>query len=913
MAALAASLLVVVPAGSAADDELIKLSWETPNPGQDISWVEISPDGQHVVFLADRDGDGDDDLWSVPIGGGPILQLNDSGVAGSTIDGFLIDPTSTRVVYRGDLKKLDSDEVFSAPIDAEGGEVRLSHPPLFDNYAVNHYQVTPDGSAVVYDGNLTSKQATTLYSAPIDASGGQVALSSSLGNSDADVFEVHVTSDSSRVVYTADMAEIDRREVFSAPIGQAGQQIQLSSTGASTNTATNLRLTPDGRTAVYLVGDFVQKIPRTAPVDVSGEQEAIGGAIPEDGTFRVLSVTPDGSNMLFQLRESGADPFQLYSTSFATPDERVRLSTTTTGENVSGVTITPDSARVVYGGNLTGPDVRLYSALVGVAGGQQVLTSSDAIASIFATQVSPDSSRFIFQAAPSGGSFQLFSVPVSGEHSESQISDPDLDEAYDVFRISPDSRRVVYRGTRDGVVRILSVPLEGGPSTFVTDMPVAGGGPGEQFRITHDGTRVVFSGDIEVDGRQELWVTNRGQLVPRPVSGLAAHDVTATSAVVEWAPGNPLEQVTSYTWTLDPPANAAPARRPAATTSDTSVALGGLTPGTRYVATVTAINEAGASTSAEVAFTTTAPGGVHRLSGDDRFETAVAVALDRFDPADVDTVYLAVGSNFPDALTGGPLAAQDGAPILLVRTESLPEVVGSALGTLGPSRVVAFGGTAAISDAVLAAAGAAAGAGVATDRIAGLNRYETAAAIAAALDTTGVTSAFLATGANFPDALAGGPATGGAPILLASSSGLPDATAGALAALGPDVVVGLGGAAAVSDETLAAAAAAAGGGAGTDRLFGPDRFTTATQIAGTLSGVDTAYVAVGTNFPDALAAGSAAFGEGAPIVLTRTDALPETTTAYLDGIVGLRRIVVLGGAGAVAPDVAATLESLLDT
>ena len=47
-------------------------------------------------------------------------------------------------------------------------------------------------------------------------------------------------------------------------------------------------------------------------------------------------------------------------------------------------------------------------------------------------------------------------------------------------------------------------------------------------------------------------------------------------------------------------------------------------------------------------------------------------------------------------------------------------------------------------------------------------------------------------------------------------------------------------------------------------------------------------------------------------MLTRTDALPDTTTAYLDGIVGLRRIVVLGGVGAISDAVAAELATLID-
>ncbi len=301
--------------------------------------------------------------------------------------------------------------------------------------------------------------------------------------------------------------------------------------------------------------------------------------------------------------------------------------------------------------------------------------------------------------------------------------------------------------------------------------------------------------------------------------------------------------------------------------------------------------------------------GLVRLAGDDRYETAVAVALDRFDPDDVDTVYLATGLDFPDALAGVPLAAIEGAPILLTRPDALPDVVADAIETLGPTTVVALGGTAAVSAAVLEAAGDLVAA--TTERLSGADRFATAAAIADAMPSVGIDTVYLATGLDFPDALAGGPVTNGAPILLTRPDRLPDATAAVLAARTPATVVALGGTAVVSETVLAEAAAAADE-ATAERLQGTDRFETATVIAETLGEVGSVYVAVGSNFPDALSAGPAAAADGAPIVLTRTGALPAVTTAYLDGLTALRRITVLGGRGVIGADVEAALGALLD-
>jgi hypothetical protein len=95
-----------------------------------------------------------------------------------------------------------------------------------------------------------------------------------------------------------------------------------------------------------------------------------------------------------------------------------------------------------------------------------------------------------------------------------------------------------------------------------------------------------------------------------------------------------------------------------------------------------------------------------------------------------DTVYIATGTNFPDALGAGSVAALDNAPILLVRTDSIPPATQAELDRLQPSRIVIVGGTGVVSDTV--ATELLALPYVATvERMSGLDRYATAAAISA--------------------------------------------------------------------------------------------------------------------------------------------------------------------------------------
>ncbi|HET9518807.1 MAG TPA: cell wall-binding repeat-containing protein, partial [Actinoplanes sp.] len=79
-------------------------------------------------------------------------------------------------------------------------------------------------------------------------------------------------------------------------------------------------------------------------------------------------------------------------------------------------------------------------------------------------------------------------------------------------------------------------------------------------------------------------------------------------------------------------------------------------------------------------------------------------------------------------------------------------------------------------------------------RHAGADRYATAAAISAANYAPGVAVAYVATGANFPDALAGAAVAGnlGGPLLLVTRDTIPAATAAELARLAPKRIVILG-------------------------------------------------------------------------------------------------------------------------
>ena len=92
-----------------------------------------------------------------------------------------------------------------------------------------------------------------------------------------------------------------------------------------------------------------------------------------------------------------------------------------------------------------------------------------------------------------------------------------------------------------------------------------------------------------------------------------------------------------------------------------------------------------------------------RLAGADRYATSLALVQDGFPTGPVDTVFLATGNAFPDALSTAPAASVAGDPLLLTPSDRLLDAAAAEIRHLAPAHVVIVGGTAAVSAAVATA------------------------------------------------------------------------------------------------------------------------------------------------------------------------------------------------------------------
>jgi len=336
---------------------------------------------------------------------------------------------------------------------------------------------------------------------------------------------------------------------------------------------------------------------------------------------------------------------------------------------------------------------------------------------------------------------------------------------------------------------------------------------------------------------------------------------------------------------------------------------------------------------------------VYRIAGSDRIATAIKAAQTKLawgqhkvgnaNFVNGCNVILARDDDFADALVSGPLADVRNAPILVNPTAALDARVAAEIGILagqchaGPGigngagaqfKVTIVGGINAISDGVANALLGQWGPG-SVERLQGIDRYATSLTVAhetvAMLHNHGIhnMNVILATGTNWPDALAAGPAATSHKgiVLLTRGTDMDADTTAYLKQIATEVW-----------WTSAPTVYAAGGPAAAAlpdaiSFVGNDRYQTASMLADAFfqflpSGnrIHNVGVASGENYADAVIAGGFMANSDGPLLLTHKSTLPDVTAAYLSSQRDwVNNAFVFGGLGVVDPGVADQVSAAL--
>lgn len=289
-----------------------------------------------------------------------------------------------------------------------------------------------------------------------------------------------------------------------------------------------------------------------------------------------------------------------------------------------------------------------------------------------------------------------------------------------------------------------------------------------------------------------------------------------------------------------------------------------------------------------------------REAGNDRYETAVSIANELKSVKGVgqfDTIYVASGNDYPDALGGSYLAAQSNAPILIVNEARESDIIAYIQNNLTPGgKVVLLGGEAVVSEEFKSEVEKFAQ----VERLSGLNRYLTNIETLSKLGAGSSKNLIVCTGDNYADCLSASASPN--PIMIVGSS-LTDEQKAYLSTAGYNNIYILGGPTIVSRDVETELETYISGSI--TRIAGSNRYETARLVAMNtdLSGSDTKTtmcVACGSDFPDGLTGGPLAQATNAALLLADNSYTTKARLYVLDKGVDIQKCYVFGGQGVLS-------------
>lgn len=293
-----------------------------------------------------------------------------------------------------------------------------------------------------------------------------------------------------------------------------------------------------------------------------------------------------------------------------------------------------------------------------------------------------------------------------------------------------------------------------------------------------------------------------------------------------------------------------------------------------------------------------------RIAGQNRYESAAQISREQFTNAK--KVIVVNSQKYADALSATTLS--DGRySILYTEKDSLPTATRNEIQRLNPIEVYLLGGKQSISDGIENILKKYANK---VTRIAGKDRYETSAKVAAMSNKKNIV---IASGENFSDPLYASSYaySNNAKILLSSGKTLSRETRDYLlrnkSKIGNVTVVG--GGKSISSSTVRYIQSVTGKNVG--RISGRNRYEGSVKVANSMN-KSKVFIASGEDFADALAISPLAQKLKAPILLSAKGKLDTSVIAFLNNFKNsIKDVFIVGGYRTIDNNVYGTVQNVL--
>lgn len=314
----------------------------------------ISSDGTRVVFRTENVGLNHALKSSLVATPGAPLTINST----FPTDEFprkvvLVDtPSGPRVVFAGEMVTPGTMELFSAPIDSTGNQIKLNTTPVaggaVDNTTLTQFEVTGDGSTVVFVGDLETDGVKSIYRASTTAAGTQTGLSSALHGT-PDILGSIVAASSNRALYLGDMLQDNVFVVFEAATTGPPNQQPVYYPTAQYFGIREVSMTPDENYVVFrgtLTSAGVNDL-YSAPSSFLFAPRRVTQLLATEDVDE-YKISPDSSFIVYVQKSALSFNETLWAVSSTGQYAPVQIGPVPSGQVITGFQIKPDNSGVVY-------------------------------------------------------------------------------------------------------------------------------------------------------------------------------------------------------------------------------------------------------------------------------------------------------------------------------------------------------------------------------------------------------------------------------------------------------------------------------------------------------------------------------------------------------------------------------------
>jgi len=459
--------------------------------------------GGRALYRAAQELDDVVGLYSVPLDGSAAPRaLSPASVTPSKVVTRALTADGARVAFVQDNEHARR-ELYAAPVDGSAPTVRLDAPaqPLCD--VEPRFVLTPDGRSALYVADQELDETFELYRVALDGRSAPVRLHPPLREGRSVKATFQLTPDGTRVLFASDLGVAERFDLYVAPLDGSSAPRKLSQKANGGGDVREIALTPDGTSALYLADQAVdgQFDLWRVPLDGSAPPLRLNDVLDPDGDVSEFAVDPTGTWALYLADALGDEERGLYAVPLdgsAPPREFFPRSSPVAYADVGRFVVTPDGTRVAFLGAVTPNYFALYVAPLDGSVPAKNLRSLGSYLPNWDLRLTPDGTRAVYRLQAPGSFYRdrqgLFSVPLDGSRLPVVLSTTGM--LAEPFAITADSSSVVYttRLIDELGYPIYRVPVDGPREASVG---LAVGTLNEPTQLELDGqTTVWLQGDL---------------------------------------------------------------------------------------------------------------------------------------------------------------------------------------------------------------------------------------------------------------------------------------------------------------------------------------------------------------------------------------------------------------------------------